>query len=167
MSEQTQVPSERDVDEFWQKLEEWRQTLPESEQYQIADMVVTAGKEQLTDEEKKALEEDASGQAPTEAQALTEEEVKALVEELNRFHDTLPEGQHQILDAIVGKACMTEQDVQAHGWVNVWPNAWARTSEVQRYFNICRSGGGYPNFGRQVRYGSTLWTQVGCWYYQW
>ena len=153
-----QEVSETDVEGFWQAVDAWQSTLSEKEQMQFSALVVLAAGQEN--------EVESYGQAQDEQQAaLSEAEVDAFMQKLEEFHDTLPEGQHQILDALVGRAFASDENEVEPYWYQLW-RGWIPQSRVNHHLAQCRAAGGgwgflYPY--RSVVQRGTRYTDFGCW----
>lgn len=156
-------PSEQDIEEFGRKFDEWFGTLLDREKLQAASVVVLAAEEES---ETEQVEENQA------VEPLSEEEIEAFTVKLDGFHDSLPEGQHQILDSMVARAFVhgvpedEQDDVQGNYWAwvrfvpyNQYQNQW-----INYYNNFCRNQGGVLRQGMSTRNASGVWgANVGCW----
>ena len=120
MTEQTKTPpseppSEQDIQEFERKFQEFFENLPEREKLQAASLATLAAADDGNDQAQQIG-------ANEEVEPLSEEEVREFADRLQSFHDSLPEGQHQILDAMAAKAAV--QVVPEHERDDVQGNYW-------------------------------------------
>ena len=94
---------------------------------------------------------------------LSASEVGSLAEKINQFHNTLPEGQHQLLDALMAKGTRThEGDVQGHWWMwTTWVSDW----NFQWWVNECYREGGVPYFTGNFTFDEYFFpiSEIGCW----
>ena len=164
MAQQAQTLSETDAREFERKLREFHASLPDQEKVLLAAMVVhAAGRD-----EELAADSGGREAGPGGGQAPSENAAKALAEKLDRFHDSLPEGQHQLVDALVAKAAGKQtDDVQGYWW---WWTRWYDPASSSApawedyYFNYCRTYGGTPFWlGFEVDEWGRFWSGIGCW----
>jgi hypothetical protein len=161
-----EAPSEQDMQEFQGKFDEFFENLSDREKLQTASVVVLATQE-VTDEE--SIEENQT------VEPLSEEEIGAFVAKLDGFHDSLPEGQHQILDSMVARTFVHDipeeelDDVQG----NVLYLRWSRWVPYNRYQdqwinyykNYCNNQGGVLRQGMSTRNASGVWgANVGCYW---
>ncbi len=167
MTEHTNIPpSEQDMREFESKFNEFFESLSEREKPEAAAMVVLAGEYETSQEgstEVEQREENQDVEAP-----LSEEEIEAFVAKLDSFHDSLPEGQHQILDSMAAKAFVhvgpedEQDDVQGHYWQRTeayYPTASSFTN-FNYFENFCSSIGGRMRF-RYITWNGQV--AFGCW----
>ena len=154
MAQKTEAPSEQEVADFQQKLDEFEATLSDSEKKQLAAMIVLATDQQEDEETKKVS---GNTQLPSDA------EMDAFAEKLNAFHDSLPGDQHRVLDALVGRAfARDDADVQGYeyiwsGWILANRRTWAKYAAICDY-----QGGELYNFGTAWS-GHRKWRKIGCW----
>jgi hypothetical protein len=136
-------PSEQDRQEFQRKFDEFVEGLSNKEQLQAASLVVLAAQEEGIPEAEQVGENE-------EADSLSDNEMAAFNAKLNSFHDSLPEGQHQILDAITAEAFVhsipedERDDVQGNAflwtkpitsnyWLTYWTEQCGRQSGTLKY----------------------------------
>lgn len=147
------LPQEQELQEFNEKLEEFKNSLSDGHKKQLASMVAIA-----TAEEEAAAQEGTDGGKPSE------DEINEFLTKLGEFHNSLPGNQHQLLDALVGAAAMDNKDVQGYGWM--W---WGYMSYGNRraWINECYSDGGTLYYLKN-RWGNYIRDyrgryKVGCW----
>ena len=154
MAQKVQTPNETEVADFHKRLDEFAETLSDGEKKQLAAMIVLA-----TDAEDEEETKRVSG----ETKPPTEQEIDAFAAKLNEFHNSLPDEQHRVLDAIIGRAfARDDADVQGYEWIwSGWILANRRT--WGKYWNICDyQGGELYNYGTAWS-GGRKWRKVGCW----
>lgn len=175
MTQQSHTPpseplSEQDAREFQQKFDEWAAALSDREQLQAASIVTLSFEEESSEAEQVGENQS--------VEPLSEEEIEEFTARLNSFHDSLPEGQHQILDSITAKACIhllpesEEEDVQG----NVWLWNTYRLYEDNPYFRdwisywrskCSQQGGTLYQRGRDASQGMLgeprFYRWYGCW----
>jgi hypothetical protein len=161
-----QSPSEQDIREFERKFKEFFEDLPDREKLQAASLRVLAAKEDGDDEAQQVGE----GQ---EMDPLSEEEIEAFVAKLNGFHDSLPEGQHQILDSMTAKAFVhsvpgdERDDVEGHHGTFQWARWIAPGSQFeadrQYYANYCWNyNRGHTHWINSMATTWGTYWQIGC-----
>jgi hypothetical protein len=136
MAKQMEKPTQAEMEVFFRRLDEFRETLPKNQQARLATIVVRAlGQE-------PPLDEGSAGEE-TELDAHEGEEFR---ERMQAFHDELPEREHELLHAMLADVFPeNEADVQAHhrtSWWNASWYEWVPNSQVQWWWNHCRSEGG-------------------------
>lgn len=96
---------EEDANDFMERLDEFRATLPDQEQAILAVMALEAAGESIPATGEGTLSEP------------TDEEMAAFAAKLDRFHDELPGNQHLYVDHMLAKTWFVEQaEVQGYGW---------------------------------------------------
>ena len=153
VQEATTMPQEQELQEFNDKLEEFKKTLSDTEKKQLASMVAIA-----TKEEEEASKKGTNGGQPTD------DEINDFLTKLGEFHNSLPGNQHQLLDALIGAAAMDNQDVQGYGWL-WW--GFMPYSNRRAWVNECYSDGGTlyylkNRWGQYIRDYRGRY-KVGCW----
>jgi hypothetical protein len=157
LSEQEQGLNEADAQEFFRRLDEFKETLNDKEKLLLASMVVAAA------------EDGAQGEAPQEqdldeSKLPDEQEGEAFADKLNQFHDNLPDNLHLYLDSLIGKTFLKDEaEVQGYHWLFA---GWVPMTQVSAYKAYCYEQGGdywrvFP--ARPVRYQGKWWRKVGCW----
>ena len=156
----SEPPSEENIREFEKKFNDFFNTLSEGEKLQAASLVTLATSEDPTDPEQ-------TGGANPATEQLSSDEVEGFFAKLTQFHDSLPEGQHQILDSLCARGFHESQeekqdeDVQGNIWL------WTRyisfsgySSQWHEYYRryCANQGGVLYNLGF-----SGMGYYVGCW----
>jgi hypothetical protein len=99
--------TEEDAEAFYDRLEQFRETLSEGEQKILARMVVDASDG-----------DGASSTAEAGTEEPSEDDIDSLADKLNQLHDELPGNQHLVLDALVGKTMLKDAaDVEGYHWL--------------------------------------------------
>jgi hypothetical protein len=124
-------PTEEEVADFDRRLDEFRQSLPERDQKQLAALIVVAAREQ------EAGTQESSG----DDTRPSEQEVDAFMDKLKQFHDSLPGDQHHLLDSLVRNAAAANEDVEGYDHQMLWW-AWMPYSHRASYITQC-----YGEFG--------------------
>jgi hypothetical protein len=122
--------TEQDAKDFMRRLDEFRDSLPDSEKAILAQMVMDASPEQPSP----------PGDGRPEP---TQEEVDAFLEKLDRFHDDLPGQQHLFVDDILAKTWFKDAgEVQGYHWIRISP--WQKITNWDRdaYNEWCYARGG-------------------------
>ena len=148
--EGTAALSEQEQDDFFERLDQFRESLSDREQIMLAVLVVEA-----TDDAEAP-----SSNGQSEAEPPTEAELDAFAEKVNQFHDTLPGNQHLMLDTMLGKTWFQhETEVEGYYWV---PIHRARISNRQwsAYAYACNSAGGRATWAKWRGSGHR---NVACW----
>lgn len=152
-------PSEQDLKEFDQKFEDFFEKLSDREKLQAASLATLAAAEDG--------DEQAQQVGPNkEAKPLSEQEIEEFADKLQTFHDSLPDGQHQILDSMAAKAFAQivpedeRDDVEGHWWA--W-HRWVGYGDT-RYRNylqsFCNNQGGSLYWTGGSYNTATRWS---CW----
>jgi hypothetical protein len=126
---------EQEIEDFFQRLDQFRDSLPEKEQVMLAALVVEAtGKGEEAD---KAQQEN-----PKSLDPPTDEEFDAFAEKLNQFHDSLEGDQHLVLDAMLGKTWFQhEAEVEGFYW-RLLDTRVITNRQLPAYINACGAVGG-------------------------
>jgi hypothetical protein len=141
-------PSEQETEEFFQRLDEWRKSLSDREQYILASLVVHAADGQEG--------EDTQSEAQIEP---TDEELDAFADRLDQFHDELGD-KHVLLDGILLRSVHRDDkaDVEGYQW------AWfmiVPAPTVRSFQKVCTQLGGRPMRPQRLR-GNRRYRAVGC-----
>ena len=159
-------PSEQDIKEFQKKFDEFFETLSEREKLQAASLVTLAAQEDGVREAEQVGEN-------SEAEPLSEKEIEEFLAKLQKFHDDLPDGQHEIIGGLYGKGIVhaipedQRDEVEGH-WLsydnyinvrNLYYYSW-----VNYYARQCYSYGGTAFRKRDwnVVYGGQVYDQYTC-----
>lgn len=119
--------SDDEAKDFYRRLDEFRDSLPDSEKPILAQMVVEAAGIQPS-------EEQAQGAEPSE------NDVDSFMEKLDSFHDELPGDQHLFVDEMLAKTWFhDEAEVQGynHGWVQLGRWQLITNQQVGAYQRWC------------------------------
>lgn len=142
--------TDQDVEAVFDRLEEFRETLPEREKQILSRMIVEAGGDD------EATQEGISADA---TDTPKDEDLDSLGEKLHKLHEELPGNQHLVLDSLVAKSLLKEAvDTEGYHYlfIRTVPNrrvrAWAR---------YCASIGGDQL--RYVGYRGGGHKTIGCW----
>jgi hypothetical protein len=123
---------EDDAQDFMERLDAFRDSLPDREKAILAQMVMHAAGEQPNPPEEKAQQPEP-----------TQEEIDAFTDKLNRFHDELPGEMHLFVDEMLSKTWFKDaSEVQGYHWVRISP--WQKITNWDRnaYDEWCYSRGG-------------------------
>ncbi len=158
-------PSEQDMQEFERKFNEFFESLSEREKPEAAAMVVLAGEYETSQEGSTEVEQ---GEEKQDVDTLSEKEIESFVAKLDNFHDSLPEGQHQILDSMAAKAFVhvgpedDQDDVQGHYWqrTEAYYPTGSSFANFNYFENFCSSIGGRMRF-RYITWNGKV--AFGCW----
>jgi hypothetical protein len=149
--------SEQETEEFFDKLDAFRDSLPEKEQVMLAALVVEA-----TDRGEEA--DKAQQENPTSMEPPTDAEFDSFADKLNQFHDSLPGDQHLLLDSMLGKTWF-QHEAEVEGFY--WRLLDVRTitnRQLGPYIRACGSVGG--DRVTWVRRAGGGHRRVACWDWQ-
>jgi hypothetical protein len=143
----TQAPREEVLDAFFEKLVEFRQTLPEHEQL-LVDMLVQSSADDEPSEDEEVVE----------PPVITEDEVESFTRNLEKFRGDLTDDDRRLLDSLslnAGVAVLPEdpsdEDVSAHYHI-----LWRRRGYGYQYNAYKRAC--YNNYGVQTFRSRYLYT---------
>lgn len=140
--------TDQESEKFFEKLDEFRETLTDKEQIMLAVMVVEA----TDDAEAPASDGQAEAEPPTEA------ELDAFAGKLTEFHDSLEGNQHLLIDTMLGKTWFKhEAEVEGYYWLpeprRIPNRQWAA------YVRACAAAGGKVTWSRS----GAGHRNVACW----
>lgn len=157
----TQAPTDEQMSAFFEKLVDFRQTLPEHEQILVDALVYTPAKDEVAADEQTV-----------DPPAISKEEVDSFTRKLEDMRNNLTEIDRQLLDGLAleaGAATVpegaSEEDVQGHTFVIFRRRDYA--GWINYYANKCGNAGG--SLVTRSRY-PAYWTSYGavytykCWY---
>lgn len=136
-----QAPTEEQIHSLFDKLFEFRGTLPEHERMLVDYLVARPTIDSLPPPNTDVT---------LEAPPITDEEVESFTRKLEELRDNLPDGDTQLLDTLALEAGFaqlpseaTEEDVVGHHWYQIWNRYgyagaygyWSRQCGEDYYWN--------------------------------
>lgn len=123
---------DEDGTDFMERLDGFRDSLPDREKAILAQMVVDAAE----------VADDATGTG-TEQAPPTAEEIDSFMKKLDAFHDELPGDMHLLVDEMLAKTVFKDRsEVQGYSWIRI--SRWQRipNSSYDAYREWCYQRGG-------------------------
>ncbi len=121
-----------DANDFLERLDTFRDSLPEAEKSILSQMVIDASGEPAEQSNGQAAKAEPTG-----------EDMESFKKKLNAFHDELPGDQHLYVDELLAKTWyQDEAEVQGYHWDRISP--WIQIPNKQRfaYADACFAIGG-------------------------